>query len=396
MGEKPREWATNSRHRQFQLGGKKVLEKERYGHLGIVSTIITEDSNRVGDRLSKARKALNIAAGIGVKRKGLNMRTCNVIFWGIVVPTALFGCEIWCLTANDINSIHDFQVYAGKRVQRLHPGSPNICSFTGLGWIHLKILILIRKVIFIRTIMVMGDDEVVKIILKKRAQKFCEDSNRAMRNERRSPVFEIMHAAVRLGMVEIVLECIEGRRLWSKGAWRDMTWRKGWVLNDRLNDQTLTQHKDMNLFAMVFDKVAYSVWWLIADQFPTYIYFCETMVKILSHSSNLKVDNVTLKAGPRSSRVCSECCMSQIDDARHMILQCDDTQNERNTMFTEIYEKMGEEADMVRGANDIVAILLGKDVAGLSDIGSFRLRIIAGAHIHMMYQRRTRTATGIG
>ena len=396
LGETRREWETNSKHRVFNLGGRKVLEKESYEHLGTVSTIHAEDSSRVGERLSKARKVLNMASGIGIKKRGLNMITCNVIFWGIVVPTALFGCEIWCLTASDIASIEDFQVYAGKRVQRLHPRTPNVCSFASLGWIHLEILILIRKVIFIRTIIMMEDDELVKVVFRKRVQKFCEEPNRAVYNEVRSPTFEIMHAAVRLDMIDLVLDYLDGLKLWSKAGWKNLVWSRGWALNDRRNNMILRMHRDMDLFYTVFDKVSYTCWWAIADMYPNYIYFCETMIKLLCHASKLKVDSFTLKSGPRSLRVCTRCFMSQLDDAKHMIIQCNDTQDERTNMFSEIYNILNDESEIIRRLDNVFPILLGREIEGLSELGTLKLRIVAGTHIHNMYQRRTRIEEGVG
>ena len=115
LGENKNERDLISKFRQFSLGGQKIPEKIRYEHLGTVSTVYEENSHRVGDRLSKARRVLNAATGVGIRGKGLNMYTCNIICWCIVVPTALFGCEIWCLTANDISDIGDFQVYADKK-----------------------------------------------------------------------------------------------------------------------------------------------------------------------------------------------------------------------------------------------------------------------------------------
>ena len=110
LGETQHERANNIQFRNFSLGGLRILEKERYDRLGIVSTVNDEDTLRVGNIISKARRVLNATTGIGIRNKGLNMNTCNLILWSIVVPTALFGCDIWCLTANDIAEIEGFQV----------------------------------------------------------------------------------------------------------------------------------------------------------------------------------------------------------------------------------------------------------------------------------------------
>ena len=396
FGETTRERASNSKYREFNLGGQKVKERERYDHLGVITSCDENDSTRVNERLSKARKVLNVATGIGIKRKGLNMFTCNAVFWNIVVPTALFGCEVWFLTANDITDIEKFQVYAGKRLQRLHPHTPNICSFAALGWIHLEILIWIRKVIFIRTIFLMEDTEVIKKIFKLRVQRFCENPDVAIINRGRSPVFEMLHAAMHLNMFNMVIEYTEGIREWSKDTWSKIAWENGWKICDQRNSTLINFHKDLDLVKIIGTEVFYSTWWTISDLFPECTYFCETMIKLICHGSKLKCDNAALKAEPRNSRLCINCVQNSIDNAKHMIIQCEDTEHDRAEMLREIYTALDDESDLVQNTRDVLPILLGRRIEGISEKSMMRLWIIAGTHIHRMYQRRTFVKIGVG
>ena len=206
----------------------------------------------------------------------------------------------------------------------------------------------------------------------------------------------MMHASMRLNMLDHVMDYTEGKTAWSKEGWKKCTWEKGWELNDRRNATILRRHKDLNLYHLIEDKVTYLCLWELADLEPRYMYFCETMVKILSHAGKLKVDNFTLKAGPRSMRVCIHCQMSSLDDAYHMVLQCDETQNDRRDMFNEIYRAIGEEADILKGVDDVFPVLMGRLAEGLTEESLFKLRVTAGTYIHRMYQRRTRTESGIG
>ena len=81
----------------FKLGEAKVHEKESYEHVGVISTIPCSKKSPIDDRIAKGRKTLNAATGLGMKRNGLNMATCNLIFWNVVVPTTIYGCELWVL-----------------------------------------------------------------------------------------------------------------------------------------------------------------------------------------------------------------------------------------------------------------------------------------------------------
>ena len=396
LGESRREQENNSANRQYFLGNQKIPEKLRYDHLGVVSTTSADDTNRISGRLSKARRTLNAATGIGIRSKGLNMNTCNIIFWCIVVPTALFGCEVWCLTADDLREIESFQMYSGKRIQRLHPKSPNICGYVSLGWIHLEVLILIRKVLFLRTILVMDDSDVIKKVLVERVKKFVDNIDTAAMNIHSSPVFEMLLAANRLNMIDEVISFVAGTKIWSKSAWKDLTWKRGWEISDTMNGIKLASHKELDLLRLVTDRIAYSVWWVIADYRPDCIYFCETMIKILCHASDLKVDNPVLKKEIGSSKVCPFCEAGVVDDARHMIIQCANTQGEREEMFRRIHAAIGVDNVFLDNRVDILAVLMGRVVEGMNNDNMFRVWVIAGQFIHRMYKRRTKTPEGIG
>ena len=136
-GEGKNAWLRNSKFRSFRLGSENVKEKEVYEHVGVISTIPCSDISPIDNRLSKGRKTLNAATGLGIKRNGLNMAVCNLIFWSVVVPTTTYGCEVWVLDDKDFLNINDFQKLAGRRMQRFKSNSPTHSCYYGLGWMDL-------------------------------------------------------------------------------------------------------------------------------------------------------------------------------------------------------------------------------------------------------------------
>ena len=134
-GESVAENRNFSRYRVFKLGNDQIKERNDYDHLGLRNSRNGDNSVRLNDKIRKGRKALNAAAGLGLKPGGLTIKGCSIIFWSMTIPIVTFSSELWVLNDDDINTIERFQRYSGRRVQRFHPKSPNETSYAGLGWI---------------------------------------------------------------------------------------------------------------------------------------------------------------------------------------------------------------------------------------------------------------------
>ena len=79
-GEEKKTQLRNSKFRNFQLGKKKVPEKQYYDHVGIKAYIFNNDTTTIDEKIGKGRNTLNATTGLGVKRNGLSMAVCNIIF----------------------------------------------------------------------------------------------------------------------------------------------------------------------------------------------------------------------------------------------------------------------------------------------------------------------------
>ena len=174
-GESINEQKHNCTFRTYRLGKESIKEQTKYDHLGLTNFV----NNRVNDRtlmkISKGRKALNAAAGIGLKPGGLTIHACSILFWSMVVPIITFSCELWVLKDNDIKLLEEFQRYAGRRLQRFPYRSPNETSYTGLGWIRLEIYIYVKKVLFVRSIAVLTEDSIYRQVFAARLTDYMED-----------------------------------------------------------------------------------------------------------------------------------------------------------------------------------------------------------------------------
>ena len=118
----------------FRLGGSRVKERLYYDHVGIKTCVEGDTHERTEEKVSKARKALNMSTYMGIRKGGLNLRTCMIIVWSVVMPTLLFMCEALFIKDKDIELLQAFQRYSARRSQRLHYRSLNATAAVCSGW----------------------------------------------------------------------------------------------------------------------------------------------------------------------------------------------------------------------------------------------------------------------
>ena len=153
---------------------------------------------------------------MGIKKRGLILSTCSIIFWPLIVPITLFGSELWVLSVQDLHDIDSFQRQIGRQIQRFHNRSPPHTCIRSPGWMRLETFIYANKVLFLRTILCMNDDTVHNRLLAQRLRRFLEDRDKASLIEWYSPLYNIFKVTVMFGMKDMTLHMMNGTHYYSK------------------------------------------------------------------------------------------------------------------------------------------------------------------------------------
>ena len=176
------------------------------------------------------------------------MGTCNVIFWQVLIPTATFGSEVWIMSEKDEELFNSFQIYAGKRVQRFPQRAPNISYSYGLGWLKITSFVRVKQLLFVRSILRVDPENVVRVIFELRLKSFCENIDERRMNRFKSPIFNILNVPVIFGVLGPIQDMVEGRiPIASKKAWSQLIWDRAWKLEDANCLTTNMIHKDNDL-----------------------------------------------------------------------------------------------------------------------------------------------------
>ena len=397
-GEDKKTHLKASKDRIFKLGQERVKERDEYDHVGVKACLFLENNSRVEEKISKGRRALNATAGLGIRQNGLNIGTCNLIFWVIVIPIITFGCELWQLTDGDLEKLQAFQRFAGCRIQRFPQRSPSSSSYFGLGWLRLETFVYVKKLLFLLTIIRMDDTHRINMVFVNRVRKYLDDIESGVLNKYGSPIFDFMNTCTRFGVLDEVVGMVMGTtNITSKTAWSMKIWERAWKLDDTYWLSTCMMNEDNELLLSTVGRSHYLTWWAISDRWPNLIRMCETLVKIVCKTSRLKSDDFRLKDTTHSQKVCEGCDMATVESIRHLLMQCPSTLVERNIMYDkirDIYPQFDVRCNEEPG--EAILWLLGKHINGVDIDTMYDIWKISGCTIFDIYKSAIKRREGIG
>ena len=393
-GESEKENKTNMKHRVYRLGKEIVRERDEYEHLGLMTFNKKDCSERTYDKVGKGRRALSAASGIGLKHGGVTTKACNIIFWSMIVPTVTFAAELWILSETDIRILEDFQKYAGRRVQRLHSRAPKMMSYVTLGWIRLENFINVKKLLFIRTLIVLKDGIVHKEVFRYRLKQFINNPIVCIKNEHNSPIFEMLRVAYIYDVFNDIVKMTNGTHYFSKEGWSRTVWENAWLVEDTDWDIRIRYFEITKLYKDIEEGPKYSIWWAIADENPGIIRQCETMIKLICGASKLKIDDQRIK---NDGVLCSNCENYANEDARHVIMQCNGTEHIRREMTTMIEEKIGiTYYSKIKATGDLFNVMMGKRCIEIPTEIMSKFWAITCIYVSKMYWSAINNRRGIG
>ena len=113
-------------------------------------------------------------------------------------------------------------------------------------------------------------------------------------------------------------------------------------------------------------------------------------MKVITHASLLRSDDVRLKGSPLAARFCILCDLSEVDDVGHMVMSCPSLQPERDFLIEEIRVVQDGSGQLFLSSGcDILIVLLGRHVNGFTEEQMLIMWAISVKHIAHMYNKET-------
>ena len=124
---------------------------------------------------------------------------------------------------------------------------------------------------------------------------------------------------------------------------------------------------------------------------------CETMARLVCHTSLLKDDDYRLNEGSHLKTACTNCDLGMRETLKHVVMQCPSNEVKRLYMFHELEREVTGFSELCTQAPDQVFLwLIGKGAEGVESKDMVRIWVIAGLHICRMYRDCINQREGIG
>ena len=118
-----------------------------------------------------------------------------------------------------------------------------------------------HKLMFIRSILVMDDNSLSKKIFCERAIVYFTNDLTGTENTSNSMVFYLLNVSSTFGLLDEIRGMIENQHFYTKSVWREMVWKKDWVLEELYWRIEKHMHRSLDILSGISPVVRYLPWW---------------------------------------------------------------------------------------------------------------------------------------
>ena len=136
----------SKQNRKWQMGNNLIMEGINYTHLGIILNKYFNINDNVQQACNKFRSTILSICNTGQ----FNVHTLLSLYKSIVLPTCLYGCELWdTLSATNSAQLQRAQMFCLKVIQKLPLTANNSIVLNAAGVLSLRGEINYRKLGFL-------------------------------------------------------------------------------------------------------------------------------------------------------------------------------------------------------------------------------------------------------
>ena len=226
---------------------------------------------------------------------------------------------------------------------------------------RLERYVQVKKLLFIRSILILDDQSLSRKIFCERAVVIFVNERQLVDDTSLSVVHDLRNTATLFNLLNEVKNMVLHGHRFDKHTWKSRVWDRAWDIEDVYWQIQFNVCRSLDIISMTSQRGRYLTWWYLSDKYPRVMGMCKTLARLVCHASLLKADDVRFKRLNISDRVCTFCDLYEEDNVRHLVMQCPMMQPERSKMFREIRvieDRYG--SAIINNSGDVLSVLLGR------------------------------------
>ena len=265
-------------HRQWKLGNKPLAEVEQYTHLGIVCDKFMNIESSVKDSYNKLRGTFLGIVNSGIHPNGLNPLTSVTIYKSVVLPKALYGCELWnSLTLGDLNMLERGHRFCIVFIQNIPIYTKTDIALHNIGITSIEAEITYKKLQFFSQLCRLPCKHIAKQIFVNRLLRYLNNDNQT-----RGFIPDLYRLLIKYDLLHYLEGFISYSTFPSKFTWKRILKSKVLERESRNMSSRLTAVMSAEHISHIFDGHGPCRIWQLLRKHPAMRRQYQTTVWVLS------------------------------------------------------------------------------------------------------------------
>ena len=311
--------------RKWFLGSDELHETESYTHLGIVCHKNMHMKENALESASKIRRTFFGLLTSGFCETELHPLTLKRIYDSIVLPKALYGCELWCsLRQSDILALERSHRLCLKTIQGVSRSTRTCVALSLIGSTSLEYEVQKRKGILFGQLCRLDTFFAVKrLFLYRLASKLIFNDTKY------GFVHDVCQLLSKHELEHLIVDFMNTGNFPTKQTWKSVLTPR---IRDQANRDILTEigQEGLQLFLTFHPQVKPNMFWDISKKRPRMLSACKSVIRLIA-----------IYFSRYTEAVCSACGVFAQNYASHCLLSCHANNNNRHKMWLGIWRKFG-------------------------------------------------------
>ena len=315
-------------NRIWNVDNVQIEEGIEYKHLGVICDKTMSIDKNVKLACNKIRNTFLSLVNSGIHQDGLNPLTSKRIYNSVVLPKALYGCELWSnLNKNHIMSLEHAHRFCIKFMQSIPKFTSTDVSLAMIGMYPIEAEIDYKKLIFLGQLCHLPGGFRAKEIFTHRLIHFNESPVKKLGFL--PDIFRILN---KYSIVQVLNDYIQTGSFPNKIAWKKVLREKIDIL---YRDEMLTRISSSESLPRIF-KVHIGIpfhphaFWGFCREYPRYKKYAHLAVRLIG-----------LMFCGRWLSLCHKCGENSISLVEHILLFCPSNHNFRNVLWQKLIARFG-------------------------------------------------------